>query len=151
MRLCCPLCWFRRVDSVQFATVLVVNVGLLPFNRLRSAGSEIMPRRKRRKFIETDHLCRHCSVGPIMQQVDSGPSGGGNPYFLCVVCGEGCSSLGASALCFCGLSEYDGSQIHNCFRRGDDLSVPEGWKEVRLYHQLGVLKRTSTNPEATNG
>ena len=106
---------------------------------------------KLRTLKETDHLCRFCGDGMVMEHIGCGPTGGGNPVFTCVHCGETrCSILGASSLCFCGKEEDDanGSMIHRCFRRSEidtDPSVLKGWKEVRLIHKLGVLRQCNSS------
>ena len=58
-----------------------------------------------------DHLCKECG-GRILQCVaGGGPTGGGNPIFKCAQCPAITSSMGPSALCWCGF-EMRGQRTH---------------------------------------
>ena len=49
-----------------------------------------------------DHMCRHCG-GRVVKQVTGGtPSGGGNPLYMCSLCGEGSCAMGPDVVCWCG-------------------------------------------------
>lgn len=66
-------------------------------------------RGKKIHFILTDHVCRHCAGGRILQAVSGvGPTGGGNPLYQCSECGKAGAAMEPDHLCWCGW-HYKGS------------------------------------------
>lgn len=58
--------------------------------------------KKTNTYILTDHWCRFCGIGRIIQLINSGPTGGGNPVFHCTHCDVSACDMGTDSLCYCG-------------------------------------------------
>lgn len=57
-----------------------------------------------RTWVVENHLCKACG-GRILRCVSgAGPTGGGNPIFMCADCERSISDMGPDALCWCGFS-----------------------------------------------
>lgn len=93
------------------------------------------------RYIPTEHLCCTCGVGRIMQQVNGGPSGGGNPTWRCMTCMKGSAAISPKGLCYCGYKRY--SEEDNEYRCWDifEHPIPEGYEEFRAVHNLCVIRR----------
>lgn len=75
-----------------------------------------------RIFTMTDHACRVCG-GRVLQWTNCGPTGGGNPMFMCADCEAASSGFGPGVICWCGFT-YRGQmdEPYQCSRMdaGDD-------------------------------
>lgn len=54
-----------------------------------------------KRFILTNHICRNCG-GRILQQTNSGPTGGGNPIYMCADCEQTSCGISPNGICWCG-------------------------------------------------
>ena len=50
-----------------------------------------------------DHVCRECG-GRVIQVIGHGPTGGGNPIFICSLCEKGSAATGPEVICWCGFN-----------------------------------------------
>lgn len=57
--------------------------------------------RKTVRALLLDHLCRECG-GRVVQVLNHGPTGGGNPIYICSLCERGSASMGPEVICWCG-------------------------------------------------
>jgi hypothetical protein len=89
-------------------------------------------KKEQSRFVLTDHACRSCG-GRILQQPNSGPSGGGNPYFRCADCGKGGCHMGTDHLCWCGFG-YKGAQPG----RLRCVSIARAREDPALYRALSA-------------
>ncbi len=73
-----------------------------------------------------DHLCRHCG-GRVVKQVTGGPhiTAGGNPIYMCSLCGQGKASMGPDVVCWCGMTMRGGEpHIYACAATKDAETDP---------------------------
>mgnify|MGYP001579254699 CR=1 FL=1 len=70
----------------------------------------------------TDHICRECD-GRILEQINSGPAGGGNPVYRCADCGKASSGLLPDVLCWCGCTNSDGERLFMCLSIKDNMDL----------------------------
>lgn len=59
---------------------------------------------KEKRFRLTSHACRYCG-GRILEQLNPGPTGGGNPVFFCADCERVCCGMEPNAICWCGFAQ----------------------------------------------
>ena len=91
--------------------------------------------------MSTGHLCRLCQT-ELLQQIDAGPSGGGNAYFECPYCRTGVSSLGTHKMCFCGVEDGRGDRPMSCVDL-ENFDKSRGWSLVSQHGALGVVVRNA--------
>ena len=58
--------------------------------------------RDHRRFMLIDHLCRNCGGRMLTMTSGGGPTGGGNPIFICADCEQGSAAMGPEVQCWCG-------------------------------------------------
>lgn len=66
---------------------------------------------KMSKYYLTNHICRNCKTGRILQQVSKGPSGGGGSLYVCSLCGY--EKFGIALYCMCGIDKDQYSPIES--------------------------------------
>lgn len=92
------------------------------------------------RYIATKHVCRACGSGRIMQQTNSGPTGGGNPVWRCMTCLNGGAAITPKAFCYCGFHRLpEETNWYQCWDIGDG-GVPDGWREFRTVYNLSVIR-----------
>lgn len=113
-----------------------------------------MSRRNVPTYMLTDHLCRHCGTGRVMQQTNSGPTGGGNPVYRCASCGSGSAASGPGVICWCGqIVTRGGLPYETMCVVGDHPAkefVQRGWYRRMLHYGLSVWWRYSPEHSARN-
>jgi hypothetical protein len=57
---------------------------------------------KEPRYRITEHVCRSCGLGRILEQTNSGPTGGGNSVYRCATCDVSGAAIGPSVFCYCG-------------------------------------------------
>lgn len=92
---------------------------------------------KEPRYRMTEHVCRSCGVGRILEQTNSGPTGGGNTVYKCATCGEGSAAIGPSAFCYCGWKHYSGAT--RCWPSG--VTIPTDWHQFKKVNELLVICR----------
>lgn len=103
-----------------------------------------MPRQNQPRYVLTNHLCRHCGTGRVLQQTNSGITGGGNPVFCCASCGASAAAIGPSAICWCNhVCMRGGLPFETMCVAGDAAPefVQSGWYRRRLHYGLSVWWR----------
>lgn len=88
------------------------------------------------RYVMLDHLCRMCGTGRVLVQTNSGPTGGGNPIYICSLCLAGGAAIGPRSICYCGCHTLRGGE-YRCTRASDE--IPDGWKEHKLLYGLKVI------------
>lgn len=105
-----------------------------------------------RRFVLTDHICRKCGIGRVLQQTNGGPTGGGNPGYCCSNCEESSSGISTSCLCWCDQIIDRGGLPYEtrCHRgRGTVELTQAGWKVRSQQYAMCVLWRYAPE-ESTN-
>lgn len=94
-------------------------------------------------YILTPHLCRHCGTGRVLQQTNSGPTGGGNSVYRCASCETGGSGIGTNCICHCGAGENYAKPCENVCVPADksDAMKEAGWSRRILHYGLTVWRR----------
>lgn len=86
-----------------------------------------MARQDTKRWVFTDHACRHCG-GRVMQCVaGGGPTGGGNPVWQCADCEVGSAAMGPECICWCGFEQRAnnaGPGYYACVRMDRAKSEP---------------------------
>ena len=90
-------------------------------------------------YILTSHWCRHCGVGRVIQLINGGPSGGGNPSFHCTHCEQRSSGMDCEPLCYCGWDQHHSGMEYRCLEA--NTNKPEGWKLWTKSYNKEILKR----------
>lgn len=115
---------------------------------------------KRATFILTDHMCRHCG-GRILQQANSGPTGGGNPIFRCADYGKAGASMSPGNLCWCGFhfkGQVERPYLCKPFKGNEHLELEfakcgcfnNGNHEIGIIGAFSKQSHPAPQPEAEN-
>lgn len=97
----------------------------------------------------TDHICRFCGTGRVLQQTNSGPTGGGNPVYRCSQCEKASASIGPNAICYCNFEIVRGSEdprliyetqcVRNDVNEGYlDHLEQNGWRQMKKHYSVSV-------------
>jgi RecJ-like exonuclease len=101
-----------------------------------------MSKEKLKIFRATNHLCRHCGIGTIVEVLHTGPTGGGNAIYECLTCGKTCCSTSTHPLCYCGknVKYYE----YRCAKRDDDFE--DVWTIMKAQYKLMILMKRNNVP-----
>lgn len=86
----------------------------------------------------TNHLCRKCS-GRVLVNVGGGPTGGGNPMWMCADCEAASAQPDSSCICWCGATNRGGRPMGFVCVRVDDVLLTETFAKYGIDADRGVV------------